>query len=184
MYPYLRLAKVIVAANFGRRLDFRQESALRLFVWPGDIDVYPEVNNGRHLTLMDLGRIDLAARSGFLKITHKNGWSFTAAGASVRFRRRMRPLRHFTLRTQLLGHDDRWFYFDQRTEQGGRTCSAALVRAGIASRQGLVPVAEVLEAVGVGGWNPPLPAWVAAWIAAEAQRPWQDEATERIPKRR
>jgi acyl-CoA thioesterase FadM len=172
MYPYLRSARVLLAAQFGHRLELDGESVLTLRIGLGDIDVFPEVNNGRHLTLMDMGRFDLAVRSGFWKTIHRQGWGLTVGGASVRFRHRVPPLARVRLRTRIVGRDDRWFYFHQRIERDSRVCSAALVRAGITSRGGLVPVEEVLEATGRAGWAPELPGWVQAWIDAEGQRPW------------
>jgi acyl-CoA thioesterase FadM len=172
MYPYFRLAKVLLAAQFGPRLRFDQQSELGLRIWPSDIDLYPEVNNGRHLTLMDLGRFDLAARTGLLRVLHRRRWGLTVGGASVRFRHRVPPFRPIRLRTKLVGRDDRWFYFHQEIARDGRVCSRALVRAGITARRGLVPVDEVLEATGQPGWGPTLPEWVRAWIEAENRRPW------------
>ncbi len=179
MYPYLRFAKVVLAAQLGPRLGFDSESVLRLRVWLGDIDFYPEVNNGRHLTLMDLGRVDLAARSGLLRAVHRHGWGLVVGGASVRFRRKVTPFSKVLLRTKIVGHDDRWFYFHQTIETGGHICSAALVRAGIKGKTGLVAVAAVLEAVHQASWAPALPHWVRAWIEAESLRPWpgRNEAT-------
>jgi acyl-CoA thioesterase FadM len=176
MYPYFRLAKVVLAAQFGPRLRFDQRSEIGLRIWPGDIDFYPEVNNGRHLTLMDLGRIDLAARTGLFGVLHRHYWGLTVGGASVRFRHRVPPFRRIRLRTNIVGRDDRWFYFHQEITRDGRVCSGALVRAGIVSREGLVPVDEVLEAAGQPGWRPKLPEWVQAWIEAENQRPWPPAA--------
>jgi len=170
MYPYFRLAKVIVFGLAGRRQKFGDAGALRMFVWPTDIDVYPEMNNGRHLTLMDLGRFDLAIRSGLFKVVHQNGWSFVAAGASVRFRNPLAPLRFFALRTKPVGHDLRWFYFLQETVQGGKVCSSVLIRGGIRAKNGLVPAEDVLEAMGRSDWNPEIPDWVMSWIEADDKR--------------
>lgn len=171
MYPYLRLVKVVARAITGKPLDLDDTGRVTMLVWPFDLDVYPEMNNGRHLTIMDLGRADFTIRSGILKRGHDRGWSLVAAGASVRFRHRLAPLRRFVLATRLLGHDERWFYFLHETEQGGRTCSSALVRVGLRSKQGLVPSAEVLEALGRSDWKPDMPEWVRKWIEAEDARP-------------
>ena len=79
----------------GRRFELGAVGTLRMVVWPSDIDFYPEMNNGRHLTLMDLGRIDIAVRTGLFRLVHSKGWGFVAAGASVRFRHPLRPFRTF-----------------------------------------------------------------------------------------
>jgi acyl-CoA thioesterase FadM len=171
MYPYLRLAKVVAAASFGQSLTLDDVGRLRMLVWPLDIDVYPEMNNGRHLTIMDLGRVDFAIRTGILKKGHARGWGLVAAGASARFRHRLAPMRRFVLTTRLLGHDDRWFYFLHETEQGQRVCSSALVRVGLRSKEGLVPSDNVLEVLGTPEWKPAMPEWVLKWIEAEDARP-------------
>lgn len=171
MYPYIRLFKVLLTSRFKSRISFDSVSELKLRVWPGDIDFYPEMNNGRHLTLMDLGRMDLAARSGLIRAAHQNGWGFVVAGASVRFRRKLTPFRAFTLRTELIGVDHRWFYFLQTTRQNGLVCSSALVRGAVRSKDGLIPIQDVLEAIGEKYRAMAPPDWVQAWIKAEELRP-------------
>lgn len=171
MYPYLRLVRSHLAARFGRRLALGDDSLLRMIVWPGDLDFYPEMNNGRHLTLMDLGRMDFAQRAGLVGLARRRGWMFVVGGASVRYRRRLPPWRRYVLRTRVLGHDERWFYFHQTTERGGEVCSGALVRAGLRTARGLVPAMEVLEGMGHPDWNPPLPDWARDWAAADDLRP-------------
>ena len=61
-----RLALMVVKNTFRKREVFDHTTS---YVWtfrPGlaDLDVYPEVNNGRHFVLFDLARYDLAMRTG------------------------------------------------------------------------------------------------------------------------
>jgi len=172
MYPYLRLAKVLLTSPRRKKLQLGESSELPMRVWPGDIDAYPEQNNGRHLTLMDLGRYDYAVRIGLFKLVKQRRWAFMIAGSSVRYRHRLRALQKYTLVTRLLGTDERFFYFHQFTKSAQGAHSSALIRGALASREGLVPVCELIEALGVQDWNPELPEWVQAWIDADAQRPW------------
>src|SRR6185503_3961101 len=56
----LRFFKVWILSFFGPKYsDLKHESNLSLRVWPNDLDLNIHVNNGRYLTLMDLGRMDL-----------------------------------------------------------------------------------------------------------------------------
>jgi acyl-CoA thioesterase FadM len=175
MYPYLRLCQTLIKAKFGSKLTLDNEGLLKMRVFPGDIDIYPELNNGRHLTIMDLGRLDLAQRTGLLRTVHEQKWGFAVSGASVRYRHRLKAFRRFQLHTRIVATDDRWFFFHQYTVRKGKTHSSALVRAGITSKQGLVPVKKVLDALGIPDWNPGMPKWVEAWRGAEELRPWDSE---------
>jgi acyl-CoA thioesterase FadM len=167
LYPYLRLFKTLIKAKLGSSLNVNEESVLKMRVFLGDLDFYPELNNGRHLTLMDMGRIDLAQRTGLLRAVHKQKWGLVVAGASVRFRHRLKAFKRFRLHTRLVALDDRWFYFHQYTMRKAKIHSSALVRSGITSKQGLVPVKKVLDALGMSDWNPGMPKWVKAWADLE-----------------
>lgn len=178
MYPYFRLAKLLLRSRFRRPLQFDELGELPMRVWPGDLDAYPEQNNGRHLTLMDLGRYDFAVRCGLYSAVRRRKWAFMIAGSSARFRHRLRPFQRYTLCSKPLGHDGRFFYFHQFTVSGGfgdrprMTHSSALIRGALVGSNGLVPIAEVLAEMGQPNWNPPLPDWVSAWTEAEEKRPW------------
>jgi len=172
MYPFVRLASTFLKARYRRSLSAAEESRLEFRVLPGDIDFYPELNNGRHLTLMDLGRLDLAIRTGIFDLLRPNRWGLVVAGASVRYRHRLPAFSRFVLSTQIVGRDRLWFYFHQKTIRRGVVCSAALVRAGLTSKNGIVPTDDVMNAVGDSSVPAGIPDWVAAWSAADDLRPW------------
>ncbi len=177
MYPYARLGLHLWRARREGPLSIEDTGRIRTRVWLGDIDFFAEFNNGRYLTLMDLGRMHLAWRTGLIRVAHERNWAFFVAGASVRFRHRLPLLSKIVLGTRVIGHDDRWFYFHQVYSKGGRPCFSGLIRAGLKNEEGIVPVGKVLEAMGRPDWNPELPAWVRAWIQAEDGRPWPPEET-------
>jgi hypothetical protein len=84
IFPYLSAVNVVLRSRFRPRLNIGDESLIHLRVGFSDIDVYPEVKNGRHLALMDLGRFDFAARTGLIGlIRQKNGGWSLAGPASV-----------------------------------------------------------------------------------------------------
>ena len=68
----LRLIKVIAVSQFQKKLSFDNEyiDSINLMVLPQDIDPFMELNNGRYVTLLDLGRFSLGTKvnmGGFLK---------------------------------------------------------------------------------------------------------------------
>jgi acyl-CoA thioesterase FadM len=177
MYPFLRLARVAAAARRRPPLALDQESELRLRCWPIDLDMFGEMNNGRVLTLCDLGRFDHFIRSGVLAASRRRGWGFAVAGVSARYRRRVRAFEPIRLLTRPLGRDARFFYVHQAMEVRGRPASSVLVRAACTrpaakAGGGLVETDAVMAALGRPDWRPELPGWVAAWAEAEAARPW------------
>ena len=173
MYPYFRITKMLLTGRFKRKLTVTDKSILKMCVWPGDIDVFFELNNGRHLTMMDFGRFDLAARSGLLKTVKDNSWGLAVAGASVRYRHRLKLFQKYELHSEVVGHDDKWIYFHQKTIRKGRIHSAALIRTAVTSKKGIVKVEEVMKAIGHIGEIPLLPEWVKAWAEADQLRPWE-----------
>ena len=142
---------------------------------PVDLDVWMELNNGRTLTLYDLGRIPLVQRVGILDMLKQNGWSFTIAGSSVRYRKRVTVFNKLEMRSKIVGRDARFLYVVQSMWHKGEATSSALFRLAVTGG-GIVPSDEWAAALGVPDWNPTLPDWVQAWIEAEGQRVWPPES--------
>jgi len=175
MYPVVRMVKELVLHSRAATLPPWGTHVSRHVCWPWDLDLWMELNNGRTLTFFDLGRLPLAQRNGFFKAVRKNRWGMTVAGASVRYRARIRLFDKVEMRSRGLGHDGRFLYIEQ-TMWKGKTCTTqALIRTAVTSREGIVPPSRVLEAMGHDPASPDLPEWVAAWIEADATRPWPPE---------
>jgi len=173
MYPAIRMAWQLWLHRKAPPLALTDTHVSRHICLPWDIDIWMELNNGRTLTLYDLGRIPLAVRTGLARVLRRNRWGLTMAGASVRYRRRIRMFETVTMRSRALGWDDRFLYVEQSMWKADGGCANhILYRAAVTGPAGIVAPAEVARALGIGPAPPPLPAWVAAWIAADAQRPW------------
>lgn len=168
MNLYLRLIKVVLAAIFGRPIESLGESAITLRVWPNDLDANLHMNNGRYLTLMDLGRFDLMIRGGLLRTVFRKRWMPVAAAATIRFRRSLDPFQRFRLTTRVLGWDAKNVIMEQVFEtMDGHIAARALVRGVFRSSGGTVPTAEIAEAAGWSVQSPGLPERVTTWLAAE-----------------
>ena len=118
MYPLLRLIRVVVKSNFQEKLSFVTEytDSVNLIVLPQDIDPFMELNNGRYVTLLDLGRFSLGAKVNMASFLKRNNWSLTIVGTYNEYRFRLRLFQRFTLKTKIIGYDEKWFYFFHEKE--------------------------------------------------------------------
>ena len=175
MYPLIRLGIELLLARTAPPLPLDGVHVSRHTCWPWDVDPWCELNNGRTLTLYDLGRVPLAVRCGLTRVLRANRWGLTVAGSSVRYRRRVRAFDRFELRSAFIGRDARFLYVAQAMSCRGEAVSSALIRSAVTSAEGIVATSRVMAAMGAPDWDRPLPAWIEAWTEAEAKRPWPPE---------
>ncbi len=164
MYPYIRTIRHTISASFKDKVkDEHSVTKISTRVWFSDIDLYPELNNGRHLSIMDLGRYCHGIQMGLFAVLRKNKWGLMVAGNFTRYRRRIKLLQKFTIETEIVGYDDRWFYFYQKNVRKGVIHSSALIRTAITSKDGLVPSKNLVDQMGFD-FKPHIPDWVEKWI--------------------
>ena len=175
MYPLIRMAYQMAKHRKDPPLAVDGVHISQHMCWPVDIDLWRELNNGRTLTLYDLGRILLAKRIGLIKTLRSKGWTMTMAGVSARYRRRVVMFDRFEMRSRAIGHDGRFFYIQQSMWKKGEALNSAVYRVAVVGKSGIVPTGEVVEAMGLEGWNPEMPDWIKHWIKAEAERAWPPE---------
>ncbi len=172
MYPVVRFFKEMWVHRSAPPLALGETHVTTLVCWPWDIDLWMELNNGRTLTLMDLGRSVLLQRMGVVEVMKRERWAGTVAGSSVRYRRRIRMFDRVELHSRIVGWDERFTYVEQAFWKRGECCSHALIRIAITAGKGIIPSSAMAEALGLAPESPPLPGWIAAWAEAEAMRPW------------
>lgn len=175
MYPFLRMIKELAKNANASPLPVTGTHVSHHRCWPWDLDLWRELNNGRTLTLYDLGRIPLAGRTGLTRVLLKNRWGLTMAGASVRYRKRIKMFERVEMHSRLVGWDDRFFYVEQSMWKGDDCANQIVYRSAVTDRNGIVSTDRVREALGHVDRPPQLPSWVQAWIDADAMRPWPPE---------
>ena len=174
MYPVIRLATEFFRFRKAPELPLTGTHVSRHMCLPWDIDMWMELNNGRTLTLYDLGRIPLAQVNGLMGVVRREGWGMTMAGVVVRYRRRIRTFETFEMRSRLLCWDERFFYLEQSMwKRNGECANHAVYRAAITDSNGIVPANRVAAAMDMAdAVSPQMPDWVAHWLKAEDARPW------------
>ena len=172
MYPFIRMFTEMARARRQPKLGILESHVSRVTCLPWDLDPWVELNNGRTLTLYDLGRLPLARRTGIEAMLRQKGWGLTVAGSTTRYRRRVTVFARMDMHTRCIGWDNRFLYIEQSMWRGEECMSHVLIRKAIVSKAGIVAPADLASAMGASPESPPLPDWVQAWIAAEALRPW------------
>lgn len=176
MYPFVRLALNMRAARRAPRLGLFDTHVSQHLCLPLDLDLWWELNNGRTLTIYDLGRIPLAERTGLIALMRRQGWGLTIAGSVVRYRRRVRMWDRIQIQSRLIGWDRRFLYIEQSMWRPDGTCtSQAAFRAALTDGKGIVTTDRITAALDIAAESPDLPAWVRAWSEAEDLRPWPPE---------
>jgi acyl-CoA thioesterase FadM len=164
----LRMLRVLICARWRPRTSPLDETSVTFHVWPTDLDPLFHMNNGRYLTLMDLGRADAILRNGIRRALSEHGWYPVVASEAIRFRESLNPFARYELRTRLLGWDERSFYYRQTFVAGERETAAALVRIRILRKgSGTVDAPEVAAVILPDVERPALPDYVARWQESE-----------------
>lgn len=162
-----RLLYVLLTVRFRGRLDPLDESVVPFRVLPNDLDFNLHMNNGRYLTLMDLGRVDLLIRCGVVREIRRRRWGAVVASLTVRFRRSLTLFQRFEIRTRLVGWDERYFFLEQRCTRRDEVMATAMVKARFLDARGGLDPQVLVDALGGGRESPPIPPGVREWQEAE-----------------
>lgn len=169
MNLWLRTLITYITAWWRPRIDVMDETRLRLRCLPTDLDIAVHMNNGRYLTIADLGRWDLMIRSRFWPIMRKRGWMPVVGTSKVWHRRSLEPFQPFDLTTRILFWDDKWSYLEHRFEgvgkEAGKVYCRIVVKTLFLHGRDKVPSADLIEAMGHGGESPDFDAELVAQLA-------------------
>lgn len=136
---------------------------------PTDLDILRHMNNGRYLSLFDLGRWDLLIRTGLFDEMKRRGWYAVVSSETVTFRKSLQPWQRFDVESRLMGHDDRAVYLEHRAVVDGEVYARAIVRSRMLRRTGgIVTHEELFAAVGKPEGLPDVEDWIHDWAKASA----------------
>ncbi|MCW2961336.1 MAG: thioesterase [Thermoleophilia bacterium] len=150
-------------------VDMLEESTLQMRVQLLDCDYNFHVNNGRYLSLMDLGRTDHIGRTGLLGMMREKKWHPVAGGVTIRFRRELRYRTSYTLRTRCVGWADGWWFFEQVFERAnGDLAARAYAKVAVLGpdRERVTPATHGAE-LGMDPVSPELPDSLQSWLRSE-----------------
>lgn len=151
------------------RIEPTAVGVVRLTTLPTDLDVLRHMNNGRYLSLFDLGRWDLLIRTGMADVMRRYGWYAVVSSETITFRKSLNPWQRFDVESRMVGHDDKAVYLEHRAVVAGEVYARAIIRARMMRRSGgTLPHHELFAAIGHPEGIPDVEPWVHEWAAASA----------------
>jgi len=144
-----RMLWVIILSKFRSRLEVGNfVSVLNLHVLPNDIDINFHMNNGRYLTICDLNRIDVFARSGLLKAMFKRNWIPVIAEHTMTYKKPLNIFEHYEVKLEVLRWDEKFFYMVHTFKVGERVVAEGTSKGCVYARgKGVVSPADAIAAV-------------------------------------
>ena len=167
MNLWFRLIRILLGGFFAPHVAWDAVTQVSFRVWPSDLDINLHMTNSRYLALMDLGRMNLLLQSGLWKFIRCEKLAPVIAGSLVRFRRPLELFEPITLTTQVIGWDAKWMFIEHRLERRGELACQAIVKGVFVGKAGSVAPAVIAKGLGQEAESPPLPVWIAGWLAAE-----------------
>jgi len=144
-----RMLYIIIRSFFCERIEvgnFTSELSLR--VLPNDIDINFHMNNGRYLTICDLNRVDMFARSGLLKAMFKRNWMPVIAEHTMTYKKPLNMFARYTVKLEVIRWDEKYFYMKHTFEKGDRIVAEGTSKGCVYARgTGVVKPDDAIAAV-------------------------------------
>jgi acyl-CoA thioesterase FadM len=159
VFPWFRLLRVGLGVMGASKVDLHATTCVRLRVWPNDLDFNLHVNNGRYLTLADIGRMHWFVRTGMLGVARRYKAYPVVGDVIAKFRRDLRAFQSFEIYSRLIGWDHKWGFLEHRFVRGGRVIGVVAIRGVFKGPDGPVDPGKLLDGLAHAAASPELPAW-------------------------
>lgn len=136
MHMILRTIIIFLKKPFLKKVGFNEKTTMSMYVLPTDLDFLWHVNNGVYFSFMDFGRWDMIFRNGIFDAAKKMGWYSVVAGEAIKFKRSLELWDKFQLETQVVGHDEKYFFIQQKFFKDGTLMATGLVKVRFLKRKG------------------------------------------------
>ena len=162
---FVRIPLLAIRQRFNPlpRIGILDEDTVHLRVWPNDIDFNFHLNNSRYLTCMDYGRIHNLAAVGILDNVINRRWTPLVGSVDIVYRRSLPLWARFTLTSQTLCWDEKWFYSQQIIRSREGLASAAWVKALFQQGGKNIPPQQIAEQLHPGLESPPVSESLKQW---------------------
>lgn len=127
---------------------------------PLDLDLNFHMNNGRYLSIMDLGRLDLMLKGKIFWHLVRKGYYPVVTSESIRFRKSLQLFQKFELISHIESWDEKDFYMSQKFIQNGELIAEGHIKGRFKQRgrKGSVPTKATFKEIGATYTEPHLSA--------------------------
>lgn len=136
MNMMFRTAYSFLKKPFLKEARLGEKTKITMRVMPVDLDFLWHVNNGVYFSYMDFGRMDMIFRNGVFDLCQKNGWYSVVASEAIKFKKSLKLWDVFEIETEIMGHDDRYFYIQQKFLKGDDLMATGLVKVRFLKKSG------------------------------------------------
>ena len=136
MHMVFRTLLAFFKKKFLVKSQLTDTTTITMRVLPTDLDLMWHVNNGVYFSLMDFGRWDMVFRNGMYDLCNQKGWYAVVAGETIKFKRSLKLWDKFQLETQIVGHDDKYFFIKQKFTLKGELMATGLVKVRFLKKKG------------------------------------------------
>jgi len=174
MNLFFRFLRIFLPAYFsGKRTAPLDVHVIKSAVWIGDHDPMGHMTNSRYASFTDLGMLNYIARTGFLKVFRRHGWTPIIQSEAISFHRMMRFPQKFELHTRPVGWEGSYILFEHAFHSKGRiVAESRMVARLVGRRKERVTIGMVFDAYGLHMDSPEIsPAFRAMLDDLKAARP-------------
>lgn len=157
MNLWLRLLWLVLTQRRDGHASPLDELHLSFRVLPHDLDLLLHMNNGRYLTLMDLGRFALLRRTGLIRRLHQLGATALLGGIHIYYIRPLSLFQRVDHFTRVVSWDEKWIYLEHRFVRGDTLHARAFARILTRDRNGNIPTERLRRLMRLDVLEPPEP---------------------------
>lgn len=163
MNLWFRMLRIFLISKSAKNISILDESRITFRVWPLDCDINFHMNNGRYLTLMDLGRTYFMAQLNMLWKLPKKKWFPVVGAVEIMYYLSLNPFQKFEIVSRVLTWDDKWIFLEQRFEVKGKVFAVARLRALFIGAEGRISTVEVIRLIMDSIPEPPVHEVTSFW---------------------
>ncbi len=161
---------VIILRNFrAKKQSSLAPNRTILRVWPHESEV-SFANQAAYAHYLELARWDWAMKSGVVHFMRRQKTLFAVGGLLQTFRKPLRRFQKFEVKSQIVGWDEKWIYFEQSMLSEGGLIHRAYVKLIYRKGRTVIAPVEFLKSLGFADLPAQtVPRLVRQWVELENQ---------------